>query len=101
MLVRQIQKYYTGVKIARHLTGSPALKSVYVTSVARAGVSWYSPEFLVNGFSHVSKIGKGIRWSFDGTALMGGDRTITVGSLLNVNTVSYNFANGLYDITLL
>jgi exoribonuclease R len=101
LMVRQIQKYYVGTKIARHLISSSALKSVYVTSVALAGISWYSPEFLVNGFTHVSKIGEGIRWSFDGAVLSGGNRIIVVGSVLGVRTVDYNFANGLYDVTLL
>jgi len=101
LMVRQIQKYYTGVKIARHLTGSSTLKNVYVTAVSRAGVSWYSPEFLVNGFTHLSKISVGIRWSFDGAVLSGAGRTIEVGSVLDVGTVEYNFANKLYNVTLL
>jgi exoribonuclease R len=99
--VRQIQKYYTGIKIARHLTSAAVLKTVYITKVARAGVSWYSPTFLVNGFTHVSKIGAGVRWSYDGEALSGGGRNIGVGSVLPVANTIYNFANGLYDVTLL
>jgi exoribonuclease R len=100
-IVRQIQKYYTGVKIARHLTSAAVLNTVYVTRVASAGVSWYSPEFLVNGFTHVSKIGTGVRWSFNKTFLAGGGRTIAVGDVLSVAATTYNFANGLYDVTLL
>lgn len=101
--VRQIQKYYAGVKIARHLMSAAVLKTVYVTRVARAGVSWYSPEFLVNGFTHVSKIGT-MHWSFDGEALSGcagGARIIEVGSVLDVAAVNYNFGTGVYDVTLL
>lgn len=101
LVVRQIHKYYSGLKIARHLTSAAVLKTVFVTKVARAGVSWYSPEFLVNGFTHVSKIGEGVRWSYDGEALGGGERTIAVGGVLSVGATSYNFANGLYDVTLL
>lgn len=99
--VRQIQKYYTGIKIARHLSDSAILKTVYTTRVAAAGVSWYSPEFLVNGFTHVSKIGAGVRWSCDGTALRGGGRSIEVGSVLSVAATTYNPANGVYDVNLL
>lgn len=101
LTVRGIQKYYSGIKIARHLLDSPILKKVYVTKVSRNGVTWYAPDFLIHGFTHVSKIGKGERWSFDGNAFVCGDRKIFVGSLLDVNLMDYNFGNGVYDISLL
>lgn len=99
--VRKTQKYYTDVKIARYLIESQALKSVYITIVSRTGVCWYSPEFLVNGFTHISKIGTDIRWSFDEVSLMGGGQTICVGSLRDVKHTNYNFSNGQYAVSLL
>ncbi len=100
-IVRQIQKYYMGVKIARHLLESQTLGAVYITNVARTGVSWYSPTFLINGYTHVSKICTDLRWSYDGATLTGGGRCINVGSLCDVKNVDYNFGTGAYSIALL
>ncbi len=99
--VRTIQKYYNGVKIARHLTAEePRLHTVYITGVSRVGVQWYNPDYLVNGFTHVSKIGHGIRWLFDGCVLHSSGVRIEAGSIRTVDSTSYDFSTGLYSVAL-
>jgi len=100
--VRQIQKWYNTVKIARLLDRSTGLlSSVYITSVSRAGVCWYSPDYLINGFTHVSLIGNGIHWNFVDGELRGGERNIAVGSICTVNEVLFDYVSGTYKLKLL
>jgi ribonuclease R len=96
--VRGLQKYYTSLKIARYLEIGQHLRSVYIIGVSRAGVQWYSPDYLINGFCHVSKIGKGIRWDFDGSSLHSNGVHLRVGELLNVESVAYDFSSCKYEI---
>jgi exoribonuclease R len=99
--VRAIQKWYNSVKIARYLHQSTGrLVSVYITSVNRSGVSWYSPEYLINGYTHVSLIGAGARWDFMDEKLFWRDRIIAVGSVCAVNDIVYDFTAGSYRLSL-
>lgn len=101
MSVKRIHSYYRVIKIARFLTGRAAdgvALVVYATKVARSGVSWFSPDFLVNGYTHVSRIGDGRRWMSVGEdRLRGGDVEIRVGTRFRVVGLSYDFGNGIYQ----
>ncbi len=79
-----------------------ALSDVCITGISRAGVLWYNPVYLVNGFCHVSNIGVGIRWSFrdDLVALEGNGHRLEVGHLLKVEKMSYNAGKDEYEVRL-
>jgi ribonuclease R len=64
--VRNLQRYYTAIKTDRWLRarGSEG-HEVVVTSIAPAGVQWFMPSLLVNGFCHVSLLRPAQRWSLD------------------------------------
>jgi hypothetical protein len=99
--VRGLHKQATGLAVARYLTVNPhALTEVYLTAVCRVGVSWYSPQFLINGFAHVSKMGTADRWDYDGVALHAGPHRRTVGAVCSVARVEYTMITGGYDLEL-
>ena len=103
LFVKQLHKYYASLKISRHLMKNPsALSDVCITGISRAGVLWYNPVYLVNGFCHVSNIGVGIRWSFrdDLVALEGNGHHLEVGHLLKVEKMSYNAGKDEYEVRL-
>ena len=95
--VRAIQRYYVGQKIARYaMVGG--VTTAYITGVAPAGVMWYEPTVLINGFTHVSGIGDGVRWSFEEGVLQSNDgsRRLKVGDCLRIHTLAYDFSKGDY-----
>lgn len=99
--VRGLHKYAGALRVARYLLANThALCSVYVTAVSRVGVSWYSPQYLINGFTHVSKLGTAGRWELKGDVLECGTLRIVVGTLCNVRSVKYDFSTGTYDLEL-
>jgi exoribonuclease-2 len=64
--VRSLQRFYTRTKVDRWLyaRGSEG-HEVVVTSVAAAGVQWFMPSVLLNGFCHVSMLRPARRWNFN------------------------------------
>ena len=93
--VRGLQRYYVGQKIARYATAG-GVRTVYITGVAPAGVMWYEPTLLINGFTHVSAVGDGIRWSFEDGVLLSADQKLKVGDCLKISTLAYDFSKGDY-----
>jgi len=65
IFVRSLQRLYTRTKVNRWLLSRGAEESheVVVTSVTSAGVQWFMPSVLLNGFCHVSKLEPPRRWS--------------------------------------
>ena len=63
--VRNLQRYYISVKTDRWLLKNPDGHAVTVTSVVAAGVQWFMPSLLINGFCHVSRLRPAQRWSLD------------------------------------
>jgi hypothetical protein len=97
--VRGLHKQATGLAVARYLTANPhALTQVYLTAVCHVGVSWYSPQFLINGFTHVSKLGTRDRWDFQDGVLRAGEHRRAVGDVCSVARVEYNIITGIYDL---
>ena len=89
------------VSVSRFLTANPgAIHEVYLTAVSRVGVSWYSPQFLINGFAHVSKLGTCDRWEFQDGALWTGPYRRAVGDVCRVAWLSYTMETGTYDLEL-
>jgi exoribonuclease R len=72
--VRSLQRFYQRIKVNRWLYSHPEEQRVIVTSVAAAGVQWFMPSILLNGFCHVSKLLPAQRWLMDlreGSSLVG------------------------------
>ncbi len=105
-LVKQIHRYYRDVKVARRLVaagGAVGLEAI-VTKVARSGVSWFAPAVLVGGYTHVSRVGGGRRWTFaegDGGGRLGSPDgvVIGVGTRLRVEGLDYDYGSGTYAAT--
>jgi exoribonuclease R len=89
--VRSLQRFYQRIKVNRWLYSYPEEQRVIVTSIAAAGVQWFMPSILLNGFCHVSKLLPAQRWLMDlreGCALVGASgKRIRIGDELAV-TVS-------------
>lgn len=61
--VRSLHDLYRSIKVNRYLHYVGRYPTVYITDVSRAGILWYCPEYLLNGFTHVSKLYPSGRWS--------------------------------------
>jgi exoribonuclease R len=90
-----LQRYYSGLKIARYVTATVP-PEVVITGISPAGVQWYEPILLINGFTHVSAIGDGTRWFFEAGILKGDGCELCVGSTVAVDRLDYDFSTGVY-----
>ncbi len=100
LFVRQCHMLYRNLKVARYVSSLDSIPNVYITSVAPAGVQWYMPEYLLNGFTHVSKIGAGQRWEYKDNALYSTTGIINVGIPMKVKHLEYNLKTNGFNITL-
>ena len=84
--VRSLQRLYTNTKVNRWLLARGTEgHAVTVTSVVAAGVQWFMPSLLLNGFCHVSMLRPAQRWNFasiSGGTLYAGAVRICVGDRL-------------------
>ena len=90
--VRSLHRLYTKTKVNRWLLsrGSEG-HEVVVTSIAAAGIQWFMPSLLLNGFCHVSNLRPVQRWlmvpieggSGSGSLVGGAGARIRVGDRLN------------------
>jgi exoribonuclease R len=60
-----LQDLYTSWKVIHWIKTLRVLDPVYCTDVKRAGVMWYMPSLLLNGFTHVSGLVPSQFWSFN------------------------------------
>ena len=65
VFVKSLQRLYMRMKTLRFLAAHPDAKDVVITSVNAAGVQWFMPSMLLNGFCHVSMLRPSQRWTFD------------------------------------
>ena len=64
--VRSLQRFYTRTKVNRWFCAKGSEShDVVITSVAPAGVQWFMPSVLLNGFCHVSTLQPARRWNFN------------------------------------
>ena len=88
---RNLQQWYTLGKVVRLLpVGFPT--NLWVTSIKKAGVQWYVPEYSLNGFLHVSQLLPKQYWQFEGDRLIGTKTgvVVTVGSSIPVELTGYD-----------
>ncbi len=60
-----LQDLYTHWKVIHWIKSVRVLDPVYCTDVKRAGVMWYMPSLLLNGFTHVSGLVPSQFWTFN------------------------------------
>ncbi len=60
-----LQDLYTHWKVVHWIKSIRVLDPVYCTDVKRAGVMWYMPSLLLNGFTHVSGLVPSQFWTFN------------------------------------
>ena len=81
-----LQDLYNHWKVTHWLKQVKVLEPVYCTDVKKAGVMWFMPSLLLNGFTHVSGLVPSQFWSYDELTqtLAGGQpkQTIQVGQKL-------------------
>jgi exoribonuclease R len=83
--VRSLQRFYQRIKVNRWLYSHPEEQRVIVTSVAAAGVQWFMPSILLNGFCHVSQLLPAQRWLKECSSLVGASgKRIQLGNTLSV-----------------
>ena len=87
--VRNLQRFYTHTKCCRYLDLHPDGHQVVVTSVAPAGVQWFMPSLLLNGFCHVSLLRPAQRFLIgpDGSLVGGAGGRIRMGDRLMVSNI--------------
>lgn len=98
--VRQCHALYRQIKVARYVISLEKKPPVFITSVAQAGVQWYMPEYLLNGFTHVSKIGNGVRWEYKDGALISGHTNISVGFKMHIRHLEYSMKENSFMVQL-
>ena len=55
-IVRSLQDLYERWKVHRYLATLPGPHAVYITDVKPAGLLWFMPSLMLNGFCHVSML---------------------------------------------
>jgi len=75
-VVRSIQDLYERWKVTRHLAtrlgaGDGGRVTVYITDVKMAGVLWFMPSLMLNGFCHVTMVRPSQYWQLAKDALTG------------------------------
>ena len=55
-IVRSLQDLYERWKVHRYLATLPGPHTVYITDVKPAGLLWFMPSLMLNGFCHVSML---------------------------------------------
>jgi hypothetical protein len=98
--VRQCHVLYRQLKVARYVCTLEKKPAVYITSVAAAGVQWYMPDLLLNGFTHVSKIGIGMRWNYKDATLTCHHESIFVGSIKIIRNLEYCMKTNIFLLQL-
>lgn len=98
--VRNCHVLYRQIKVSRYVLKLEKKPCVYITSVAPAGVQWYMPEYLLNGFTHVSKIGDGVRWEYKVDELTSNHISIRVGCKMEIRCIEYNVKDNSFSLQL-
>jgi len=87
-VVRSLQDVYERWKTMRWIQSQPAdtRYKLYSTDVKKAGIMWFIPSLLLNGFSHVSTLQPKQFWRFDERTshLLGSTGTLKLGDELSV-----------------
>lgn len=82
-IVRSLQDLYEKWKVTRHLATLEGPHTVYITDVKPAGVLWFMPSLMLNGFCHISMLRPMRYWN-----LLGGGHTIRIGGAYSADVDS-------------
>jgi len=82
-IVRALQDLYEKWKVTRYLATLPGPHTVYITDVKPAGVLWFMPSLMLNGFCHISMLRPVQYWN-----LTEGGHTIQIGGAYSATVSS-------------
>jgi len=103
-VVRSLQDLYERWKTMRWIQTLPAdtKHKVYVTDVKSAGIMWFIPSLLLNGFSHVATLQPSQFWAYQNALnhLTGASRTVGLGDALDATLSELNPLTGTYICTI-
>lgn len=80
-LVESLQNLYKAWKIYDVISVGDEW-SIHVTRVCNAGIYYLYKKYMIDGFIHVSKLGKDIQWTFSDNTLVGSGKEIKIGTEL-------------------
>jgi ribonuclease R len=78
-VVRSLQDLYERWKVTRYLRTLGGPHIVYITDVKAAGILWFMPSLMLNGFCHISMVRPRQYWSLSDDCLVGAVDTIRTG----------------------
>jgi len=98
-IVKNCQDIYKMWKVNRWLKKIQDSLEIWITGINKNGVIWFMPSLSLNGFLHVSKLGKQ-QWEFIDEALIGktSNNKITIGSKLSVRVDKIDDITGLVSL---
>jgi exoribonuclease R len=98
-LVRSCQDTYITWKVNRWLKKTNDLYEIWITGINKSGILWFIPNLSINGFMHVSSLGKE-QWEFIDETLIGktSNKVIKIGSKLMIKVDKIDDITGLIII---
>ena len=103
-LVKTLHQLYQTWKIGRHIATMTKPNTIWITGISRSGILWYLPDYSVNGFTHVSQLGKQYwKWCIGDTEYLQGTSShhqIRVGQSYPVSTIAIDPITFDYRISL-
>lgn len=98
-IVRSCQDTYITWKVNRWLKKTNDSYEIWVTGINKNGILWFIPNLSINGFMHVSSLGKE-QWDFIDETLIGktSNKVIKIGSKLNVTVDKIDDITGLITV---
>ncbi len=104
-VVRSLQDLYERWKTMRWIQALPAdtKHNAYVTDTKKAGIMWFIPSLLLNGFSHVATLQPPQFWGYREAMnyLVGAARTIGLGDIVDAKLSDINPLTGTYTCTII
>jgi exoribonuclease R len=87
-------------KVNRWLKKTNESYEIWITGINKSGILWFMPNLSINGFMHVSSLGKE-QWEFINETLIGktSNKVIKIGSKLMVKVDKIDDITGIVTVS--